>query len=82
MSQDQKDTDETTPLLAPRDAPWGMDYWGGFPTDPGDDMSAGIHTRPDGGRVGTAPAGPAALYFEVRIDGRPVDPLQWLRRSQ
>ena len=57
MSQDQQDTDETTPLLAPRDAPWGMDYWGGFPTDPGDDMSAGIHTRPDGGRVGTAPAG-------------------------
>ena len=57
MSQDQQDTDETTPLLAPRDAPWGMDYWGGFPTDPGDDMSAGIHTRPVGGRVGTAPAG-------------------------
>ena len=33
------------------------------------------------GRVGLAPAGEAALYFEVRIDGRPVDPLQWLRRS-
>ncbi|MDP2054131.1 MAG: peptidoglycan DD-metalloendopeptidase family protein [Acidobacteriota bacterium] len=33
------------------------------------------------GRVGLAPAGAAALYFEVRIDGRPVDPLQWLRRS-
>lgn len=33
------------------------------------------------GRVGLAPAGDAALYFEVRIDGRPVDPLQWLRRS-
>jgi len=32
------------------------------------------------GRVGLAPAGDAALYFEVRIDGRPVDPLQWLRR--
>ena len=32
------------------------------------------------GRVGLAPAGGAALYFEVRIDGRPVDPLQWLRR--
>lgn len=30
------------------------------------------------GRVGTAPAGPAALYFEMRIDGRSVDPLQWL----
>ena len=32
------------------------------------------------GNVGVAPAGEAALYFEVRIDGRPVDPLQWLRR--
>jgi len=30
------------------------------------------------GRVGLAPTGEAALYFEVRIDGRPVDPLQWL----
>ena len=31
------------------------------------------------GAVGTAPAGPAGLYFELRIDGRPVDPLQWLK---
>jgi septal ring factor EnvC (AmiA/AmiB activator) len=31
------------------------------------------------GRVGEAPAGPAALYFELRVDGRSVDPLQWLR---
>lgn len=31
------------------------------------------------GRVGLAPAGAASLYFELRIDGRPVDPLQWLR---
>jgi murein hydrolase activator len=31
------------------------------------------------GRVGLAPSGGAALYFEVRIDGRPVDPLQWLQ---
>jgi len=31
------------------------------------------------GRVGLAPAGPPALYFEMRIDGRSVDPLQWLR---
>jgi len=34
------------------------------------------------GRVGLAPAGEAALYFEVRIDGRPVDPLQWLSRPR
>ncbi len=32
------------------------------------------------GRVGLGPSGGAALYFEVRIDGRPVDPLQWLAR--
>ncbi|MGH9348952.1 MAG: murein hydrolase activator EnvC family protein [Vicinamibacterales bacterium] len=32
------------------------------------------------GRVGLAPAGDAALYFEVRIDGRSVDPVQWLKR--
>lgn len=30
------------------------------------------------GTLGQAPSGGAALYFEVRIDGRPVDPLQWL----
>jgi septal ring factor EnvC (AmiA/AmiB activator) len=33
------------------------------------------------GTVGVAPAGTAALYFEVRVDGRPADPLQWLRSS-
>ncbi len=31
------------------------------------------------GVSGTAPAGPAALYFEVRVDGRPTDPVQWLK---
>jgi septal ring factor EnvC (AmiA/AmiB activator) len=31
------------------------------------------------GRVGAAPAGPAALYFELRVDGRSVDPIQWLK---
>lgn len=33
------------------------------------------------GTLGLAPSGGAALYFEVRIDGRPVDPLQWLRST-
>jgi septal ring factor EnvC (AmiA/AmiB activator) len=42
---------------------------------PGTPIDAGT----DLGRVGSAPAGPPALYFEVRIDGRSVDPLQWLR---
>ncbi|MBI3047311.1 MAG: peptidoglycan DD-metalloendopeptidase family protein [Acidobacteria bacterium] len=34
------------------------------------------------GRVGSAPAGPPALYFEVRVDGRSVDPIQWLRPNR
>jgi murein hydrolase activator len=32
------------------------------------------------GTVGRAPTGPPGLYFELRVDGRPVDPLQWLRK--
>ena len=31
------------------------------------------------GHVGQAPAGGPGLYFELRIDGRPADPLQWLK---
>jgi septal ring factor EnvC (AmiA/AmiB activator) len=31
------------------------------------------------GTVGVTPLGVPAVYFEVRVDGRPVDPLQWLR---
>jgi murein hydrolase activator len=34
------------------------------------------------GRAGHNPAGDAGVYFEVRIDGRPVDPVQWLRSSR
>jgi murein hydrolase activator len=33
------------------------------------------------GAVGASIAGPAGLYFELRIDGKPVDPLQWLREK-
>ena len=32
------------------------------------------------GRVGLSPAGVAALYFELRIDGEPVNPIEWLVR--
>ena len=32
------------------------------------------------GTVGSAPTGPPGLYFELRVDGRPVDPLQWLKK--
>jgi septal ring factor EnvC (AmiA/AmiB activator) len=34
------------------------------------------------GRAGRAPDGQTAAYFELRIDGRPVDPVQWLRSSR
>ncbi|MFM8534565.1 MAG: murein hydrolase activator EnvC family protein [Acidimicrobiia bacterium] len=34
------------------------------------------------GRVGFSPTGDAGLYFELRIDGRPVDPVQWLSRRR
>lgn len=30
------------------------------------------------GRVGSPPAGPPSLYFEIRVDGRSADPVQWL----
>jgi septal ring factor EnvC (AmiA/AmiB activator) len=32
------------------------------------------------GVVGSAPTGPPGLYFELRVDGRPVDPIQWLKK--
>jgi septal ring factor EnvC (AmiA/AmiB activator) len=31
------------------------------------------------GKAGLSPTGGPSVYFEVRIDGRPVDPLQWLK---
>jgi septal ring factor EnvC (AmiA/AmiB activator) len=33
------------------------------------------------GSSGTDPSGNPSLYFELRVDGRPVDPLQWLIRE-
>jgi septal ring factor EnvC (AmiA/AmiB activator) len=33
------------------------------------------------GKSGRNPAGTPALYFELRIDGTAVDPLQWLKRQ-
>src|SRR5260221_10272331 len=32
------------------------------------------------GSAGPTPSGTTGLYFELRIDGQPVDPLQWLRK--
>ncbi len=34
------------------------------------------------GSAGRGPSGTPATYFELRIDGRPVDPLQWLKARQ
>ncbi|MEP7118242.1 MAG: peptidoglycan DD-metalloendopeptidase family protein [Acidobacteriota bacterium] len=33
------------------------------------------------GAAGVNPAGTGATYFEVRIDGRPVNPIQWLKAT-
>jgi len=42
-------------------------------------QGAAVDTNTEIGQVGLAPAGPAALYLEIRIDGRSVDPVQWLK---
>jgi septal ring factor EnvC (AmiA/AmiB activator) len=34
------------------------------------------------GTTGRSPGGNSALYFELRIDGKPVDPVQWLKVKQ
>ena len=41
----------------------------------GDRVEAGTEL----GRVGAGAGRPAALYFELRVDGRSVDPVQWLK---
>ena len=43
----------------------------------GDRVAAGSRV----GLSGRNPGGNPALYFELRVDGKPVDPLQWLRRQ-
>jgi len=50
-------------------------YLGSTDAQKGQVIDAGAEV----GRVGSAPAGPSALYFEVRVDGRSVDPVEWLR---
>jgi septal ring factor EnvC (AmiA/AmiB activator) len=32
------------------------------------------------GTAGPIPSGSDGIYFELRVDGRPVDPLQWLKK--
>ena len=43
----------------------------------GDRVTAGARVGLSGRNTGGNPA----LYFELRIDGKPVDPLQWLRKQ-
>ena len=43
----------------------------------GDRVAAGTNV----GTSGRNPGGNPSLYFELRVDGKPVDPLQWLRRQ-
>jgi murein hydrolase activator len=33
------------------------------------------------GEAGSGPTGQTGLYFELRIDGKPVDPVQWLKKK-
>ena len=51
-------------------------YLGSTSVNKGDRVSAGTNV----GTSGRNTAGNPALYFELRVDGAPVDPLQWLRR--
>jgi septal ring factor EnvC (AmiA/AmiB activator) len=50
-------------------------YLGAMTVAVGQTVSAGTEV----GAVGPSPAGPSALYFELRVDGRSVDPVQWLK---
>jgi septal ring factor EnvC (AmiA/AmiB activator) len=46
------------------------------------DVKRGDHVDPQTrlGATGRNPSGNPALYFELRIDAKPVDPLQWLKK--
>jgi septal ring factor EnvC (AmiA/AmiB activator) len=46
------------------------------------DVKRGDHVDPQTrmGASGRNPSGNPALYFELRIDSKPVDPLQWLKK--
>jgi septal ring factor EnvC (AmiA/AmiB activator) len=50
-------------------------YLGAMTVTSGQKIAAGTEV----GIVGPSPAGPPALYFELRVDGRSVDPVQWLK---
>ena len=39
-----------------------------------------VDERAELGTAGVSPTGDATVYFEFRIDGRPVDPVEWLKQ--
>ena len=41
-----------------------------------------VRDRQEIGRVGMSTSGTPSLYFELRVNGRPVDPRQWLERPR
>ncbi len=45
-------------------------------------QGAQVATRQPVGRVGATPTGNPLLYFEMRVNGRPVDPVPWLERPR
>ena len=51
----------------------------GYLVSTGLQQGQAVQTGAEVGRVGLAPAGPPTLYFEMRIDGRSVNPVQWLK---
>jgi septal ring factor EnvC (AmiA/AmiB activator) len=50
-------------------------YLDSSPLEQGQMVASGAEV----GTAGLAPAGPPALYFELRIDGKSVNPVQWLK---
>ncbi|HXW04017.1 MAG TPA: peptidoglycan DD-metalloendopeptidase family protein [Vicinamibacterales bacterium] len=42
---------------------------------------AHVDARARLGTTGRNPSGEPVLYFELRVDGKPVDPLQWLQKG-
>ncbi len=40
-----------------------------------------VQARATLGASGRNPSGNPSLYFELRVDGKPVDPLQWLKKQ-
>lgn len=50
-------------------------YLGALSRVRGDAVDSGTEL----GRVGSAPTGQASLYLEIRVDGRSLDPVQWLK---